>query len=73
MARHKHTPQYKTVAEALRALGLTHEKAAAEVGCDRTWITRLRGGMKLKTLGTPIRISRVLGVPIEALADRDVA
>jgi len=64
---------YKSVAEAMKAMGLTDEKAALAAGCDRTWITRLRRGMKLKALRTPLRISRALNVPIEALADKDAA
>ena len=69
---HRKTP-YKTVAEAMLALGYTDEKAAQAAGCDRTWITRLRRGMKLKALRTPLRISRALNVPIEALADDTAA
>lgn len=73
MARNTHTKQYKTVAEAMAALGYTDQRLADEVRCDRTWITRVRGGMKLKTLTTPIRICKALNVPIEALADQDAA
>lgn len=73
MARQKSNPQFKTVAEAMKALGLTDQKVADAVGCDRTWITRIRGGEKLSSLKTPIRICRMLGVPIEALADTDAA
>lgn len=73
MARQKHQTQFKTVAEALRALGYTHEKAAAEIGCDRTWITRLANGEKISSLRIPLRICRTLNVPIEALADVDAA
>lgn len=73
MARQKHTPQYKTVAEALRALGYTHQQAAGIIGCDRTWITRLANGEKIVSLKIPLRICRTLGVPIEALADQDAA
>lgn len=73
MTRKTHQKQFKTVAEAMKALNLTDQKLADAVHCDRTWVTRLRGGMKLKTLRTPIRIARVLGVPIEALADKDAA
>lgn len=68
-----HSPKYKTVAEAMKALGLTDQKLADAVGCDRTWITRIRGGEKLSSLRTPIRICRALNVPIEALADQDAA
>lgn len=73
MTRKTHPKQFRTVAEAMRALGYTDQRLADEVKCDRTWITRVRRGMKLKTLRTPIRISRALGVPIEALADKDAA
>lgn len=73
MTRKTHPKQFKTVAEAMLAMGFTDQRLADEVKCDRTWITRLRRGMKLKTLGTPIRIARVLNVPIEALADKDAA
>lgn len=73
MTRKTHPRAFATVAEAMRSLGYTDQKLADEVKCDRTWITRLRQGRKLKTLGTPLRISRVLNVPIEALADKDAA
>jgi transcriptional regulator with XRE-family HTH domain len=73
MTRKTHPKQFKTVAEALEGLGLTHQAAADIAGVDRTWITRLSHGMKLKALNTPLRISKALKVPIEALADDDAA
>lgn len=73
MTRKAHPKQFKTVAEAMRVLGYTDQKLADEVRCDRTWITRVRRGHALKTLGVPIRISRALNVPIEALAGSDAA
>jgi transcriptional regulator with XRE-family HTH domain len=73
MTRKTHPKQFKTVAEAMRALGFTDQKLADTVGCDRTWITRVRRGRALKTLRTPIRIARALNVPIEALAGKDAA
>lgn len=73
MTRKAHPKQFTTVAQAMKELGFTDQKLADAVGCDRTWITRMRQGMKLKTLRTPLRISRVLNVPIEALADKDAA
>lgn len=60
--------QFRSVAEAMKALNFTDGKLAALVGCDRTWITMIRGGRKIKSLRTPIRICRALNVPIEALA-----
>lgn len=73
MTRKTHPKRFRTVAEAMKELGFTDQRLADAVGCDRTWITRVRQGMKLKTLGTPLRISRILNVPIEALADKDAA
>ena len=73
MSRKTHPKQYRTVAEAMKALGYTDAQAAAAAGCDRTWITRIRQGMKLRALSTPLRISRALHVPIEALAETDAA
>jgi transcriptional regulator with XRE-family HTH domain len=73
MTRKAHPKQFKTVAEAMKAKGFTDQRLADEVGCDRTWITRVRQGMKLKTLTTPIKIARVLNVPIEVLSDINAA
>lgn len=57
----------------MKALNLTDQAAAEACGVDRTWITRIRRGMKLRALSTPLRIARVLNVPIESLADQDAA
>jgi transcriptional regulator with XRE-family HTH domain len=73
MTRKAHPKQFKTVAEALAGMGLTHQEAAELAKVDRTWITRLSHGMKLKALNTPLRIAKALNVPIEALADQDAA
>lgn len=73
MTRKTHTRQFRSVAEAMGELGLTDQKLADAVGCDRTWITRIRRGRALKTLRNPIRIARLLNVPIEALAGKDAA
>lgn len=74
MTRKTHRkPKFTNIAEAMKALGYTDERLADEVQSDRTWITRLRRGKKLKTLGTPIRICRVLNIPIESLSDVDAA
>ncbi len=73
MTRKTHRKAFRTVAEAMRELGYTDQQLADEVRCDRTWITRVRGGRALKTLRVPLRIARVLNVPIEALAGKDAA
>jgi transcriptional regulator with XRE-family HTH domain len=73
MKRDTHPVLFKTVAEAMTALGYTDQKVADLSKCDRTWITRIRRGKKLRALNTPLRIARTLMVPIEALADLDAA
>lgn len=69
----RRTQRYATVADAMRAMNLTDAEVAKVVGCDRTRITRIRGGEKFASLTTPLRISRVLNVPIEALAEPNAA
>ena len=66
-------PKFKTVAEAMAALHLTDQAVADDVGCERSWITRVRGGQKIASLKLPIRIAKRLGVPVESLADADAA
>lgn len=73
MTRKTHRKQFDSVAEALEVLGLTHQEAADIADVDRTWITRLSHGMKLKALSTPLRIAKALNVRIESLADTDAA
>lgn len=74
MRRNTHKPlQFKSVAEAMDALGLTDAEVAAEMGCDRTWITKLRNGTKLACLARPLKIAKRLNVPIELLSDINAA
>lgn len=67
------SPKYKTVAEAMAALHLTDQAVADSVGCDRSWITKVRRGEKVASLRLPIRIAKRLSVPVESLADADAA
>ena len=67
------TLQFKSVAEAMSALGLTDAEVAHEIGCDRTWITKLRRGQKLACLARPLKIAKRLNVPIEYFSDTDAA
>lgn len=69
----QHGTQFRSVADAMRALDLTDAEVAKIVGCDRSRITRIRGGAKFACLRTPLRLSRALRVPIENLADADAA
>jgi transcriptional regulator with XRE-family HTH domain len=69
----KHEPKFKTVAEAMAALQLTDQAVADSVGCDRSWITKVRRGEKIASLRLPIKIARRLSVPVESLADADAA
>jgi transcriptional regulator with XRE-family HTH domain len=65
--------QFKSVAEAMKALGLKDADLAHEIGCDRTWITKLRRGQKIVALARPLKIARRLNVPIENLSAPDAA
>jgi transcriptional regulator with XRE-family HTH domain len=71
--RTHHNPKFKTVAEAMTALQLTDQAVADDVGCDRSWITKVRRGNKIASLTLPIRIARRLSVPVESLGDANVA
>ena len=74
MGRTKHhTPKFKTVAEAMAALGLTDAAVAEDVRCDRSWITKVRRGRRIASLAVPIRIARRLSVPVESLYGSDAA
>jgi transcriptional regulator with XRE-family HTH domain len=74
MGRKTHTPpKFKTVAEAMAALGLTDQAVADDVQCDRSWITKVRRGEKVASLRLPIKIARRLSVPVESLSDVDAA
>lgn len=68
-----HTPKFKTVAEAMKALQLTDQAVADDVGCDRSWITKVRRGGKVASLRLPLKIARRLSVPVESLSDADAA
>ena len=74
MARSTHrSPKFKTVAQAMAALKRTDQSVADAVGCDRSWITKVRRGEKLASLRLPIKIARELRVPVESLCDIDAA
>lgn len=65
--------QFASVAEAMETLGLSDAEVAQDVGCDRTWITKLRHGQKLACLARPLKIAKRLNVPIENLSDNAAA
>ena len=69
----QHHKIFPSVADAMKALNLTDAEVAKVVGCDRSRITRIRGGEKFASLRMPLLLSRVLRVPIECLADQDAA
>lgn len=65
--------QFKSVAEFMRASGLTDEALAKLLDIDRSEATRLRLGRTYRSLIKPLRISRTCGVPIENLAPSKAA
>ena len=73
MKRSTHPKRFNTVAEAMRAKGLTDQQLADIVQCDRSWITRLRQGHPIRSLRTPLRVAEVLEVPVAVLYRSDVA
>lgn len=74
MVRKTHpTRKFKTLAEAMSALGYTDQQAADLLGMDRSRVTRLRRGEKFACLRKPLLISRTFNVPIENLVADDAA
>lgn len=73
MMRKTHRKQFKTLAEAMAAMGHTDQQAADILGMDRTRVTRLRGGEKFASLRKPLLISKTYNVPIENLVADDAA
>ncbi len=60
--------RFNTVAEFMRASGLTDADLAKLLDVDRSEATRLRLGRTYRSLIKPLRISKVCKVPIESLA-----
>ena len=74
MMRKSHgTKKFKSLAEAMDALGYTDQQAADILDMDRSRITRLRRGEKFACLRKPLLIARTFNVPIENLAPADAA
>lgn len=57
----------KTLAEYFTATDTTDAALAEKVGCERSMMTKIRGGKATPSLRLAIAISRETGVPIEAL------
>jgi transcriptional regulator with XRE-family HTH domain len=74
MVRKSHSSKkFKTLAEAMDALGYTDQQAADILGMHRSRITRLRRGEKFACLRKPLLIARTFNVPIENLVADDAA
>ncbi|MCA0345235.1 MAG: helix-turn-helix transcriptional regulator [Proteobacteria bacterium] len=56
-----------TLAKHLLESGTTDAALAQKVGCDRSMISKLRAGKATPSLPLAVAISRVTGVPVEAL------
>lgn len=66
-------PRFRTVADAMAALDMTDAQVAEYVGCDRSRITRIRQGEPFLSLALPLKLVRLLRVPIESLYDETAA
>jgi transcriptional regulator with XRE-family HTH domain len=74
MARKTHgKPKFRDLRDFKTQSHLTNDKIAALVGLDRTTVTKLLGGLRFKSLVTPLRIAKLCSVPIESLAPEDAA
>ena len=55
------------VAQARRRAGLTQQQLAEKVGVGRVSIARIETGTRAPSMALGLRISQVLGEPVEAL------
>ena len=67
MGRKKSVKRFRSVAKAMQAKGLNDAQVATLIGCDRSLITRIRGGQKFLSLRRPLKIATLLEVPVESL------
>lgn len=65
--------QFSSVADFMRASGLSDADLAKLLDIDRSEATRLRLGRTYRSLIKPLRIAKVCGVPIEHLAPSKAA
>lgn len=66
-------PRYKSVAEFAAKKNLRDWQLAALLGVDRSQATKLRRGKKYRSLVEPLKVAKVCGIPIEALAPSEAA
>jgi putative transcriptional regulator len=55
------------IAEARRRAGLSQQELAEVVGCSRAHLARMETAENEPHIGLALRISRVVGVPVEDL------
>jgi len=73
MAKSSDDKKFQSVADFMRASGLTDAELAKLLDIDRSEATRLRLGRTYRSLIKPLRISKLCKVPIEALAPSKAA
>ena len=66
-------PKYRSVAEFAAKKNLRDWELAIMLGCGRSQATKLRRGKRYRSLVEPLRVSKVCGIPIEALAPTEAA
>lgn len=66
-------PKFKSVADFAEQKNLRDWQLAELLGVDRSQATKLRRGKKYRSLIEPLKVARVCGIPIEALAPSEAA
>ena len=66
-------PKFKSVAEFADKQNLRDWQLAELLGVDRSQATKLRNGKKYRSLVEPLKVAKLCGIPIEALAPSEAA
>lgn len=61
------TSKLKTLEKARKILGLSHKQMAELVGVSRCFYTQIENGTRRPSLDVAIRISNVLGIPVNSI------
>lgn len=68
MSKAQDKKEFESVAEFMKAVGMTDNELAEYLDVDRSEAVRLRQGRKFRSLIKPLRIAKKCKVPIERLA-----
>lgn len=73
MSKAQDTKQFASVAEFMRATGMSDTELAEYLDVDRSEAVRLRQGRTFRSLVKPLKIAKKCKVPIERLAPQTAA